>query len=278
MKRFIAITCFFLSMTFYPGGVHAFELDTSLRVTRDVFGLDHVPGSAVEAGWNVELDTSFQSVLSEQFALVVQGERHTITGNTLLARIHVSEDIFEFGVGSAFGILNSLTSPAVPGFTAMLRTNIGDMSFLQAELIESLGRNGFQYGLVDLRGGMGVRNALVTFFYENRQATSDADDPVERTAARYGAEIDVFKAGVPYGLEMLMAWRSESLAAGDTDSLMGLEGGAGVSIVLSERFTVGLNFDADLFLIGTDGLAGTTLTDTFHFSAGAFLRYSALEI
>lgn len=278
MKRLIAIFCLLLGVTLTPGVVGAFELDSSLRLTRDVFGLEHAPGSAVAAGWNVELDTRFHSVLSEQFALVVQGERHTVSGNTLLARIHVSEGIFEFGVGAAFGILNSFTSPAVPGFTAMLRTNIGDTSFIQAELIESLGNNGSQYGLVDLRGGIGVRNALVTFFYENRQSTSDADAPVARTSSRYGTEIDVFKAGVPYGLELLMAWRSESLSAASTDSLMGLEGGAGISIALNDRLEVGLDFDADLFLIGTDGLAGTSLTDTFHFSAGAFLRYRASDI
>jgi hypothetical protein len=278
MKRLIATFCFLIFVALNPGTIDAFELDTSLRFTRDVFGLEHIPGSALEAGWNVELDARFHSLLSEQFALVVEGERHTIGGNTLVARIHVSEGLFEFGVGAAFGILNSLASPAVPGFTAMLRTNIGDISFLQVELIESLGDNGSQYGLVDLRGGIGVRHALVTFFYENRQSTSDADTPVVRMSSRYGTEIDVFKAGVPYGLELLMAWRSESVSATSTDALMALEGGAGVSIALNERLEFGLDFDADLFLIGTEGLAGTSLTDTFHFSSGAFLRYSASDL
>lgn len=272
MKRIMSVLISLVLFAAVPQITGAFELDSRVFFVRDVFGTSHVPGETPEPGLNVEFRTEFSSVLSEQFQLRVQGERHTVTGNTLLARIHVTEGIFEFGVGATMGILNSLGNPAVPGFTALLRTNIGSDSFLQAELIESLGANGSSYGQVHLQGGIGVYNALVTVFYDNRRSLSDDASPVRRTSNRYGALIDVFKSGVPYGLDFVVAWRSESLVAdGETDSLMGLHGGAGISVQFTDAVRAGLSFDTDVFLIGTENLAGTALNNTLHFRTGAFV-------
>ncbi len=278
MKRLFIITCALFVLTPYPPTVSAFELDTSVRVVRDLFGTSHEPGSAVEPGLNVELLTRFYSVLSDQFALVVQGERHTVTGNTLLSRIHVSEGVFDFGVGASLGILNSLATPAVPGFTALLRTNIGETVFVQAELIESLGGSGASYGQVDARAGFGVYNAEVVVFYDNRRAARQGDAVIRRTVSRYGTTVDVFKSGVPYGLNFMLAWRTESMEDGSTvDSLMGVTGGAGLSYQLNDALRIGLDFSTDIFLIGTGNLTGASLNSPFTYQAGAFVRYSALN-
>jgi hypothetical protein len=222
--------------------------------------------------------------LSDSLTISTSYRLDPLSRSWLGAMAYYSAGAVQVGLGTQFGVFNSLERPLTAGLSSSIKIEIPGLIFASVGNSSSLGQtlgavgdNGQERN--DIRLGWYVRNAICTAmvltekYQERRSAALITTD----TLIDYIFEVDIFKKNQPYNIVLSLGYKTASReylvgAASAKDSLGSVVLGTTFKFRPAQWIQIDAGLDAGIYTFGFDGLLGQGPgQSSFFFKAGAGL-------
>jgi hypothetical protein len=191
--------------------------------------------------------------------------------NIITTRFINKWDLFSFGVGPFFGILNYVDKWWVPkfGISSFFHIEWPGVLFFEIRIdnstFDQLREDGdYLQEMSNLSFGIYVPHAICTFNILSKQFIQRENGENSRDlTTEYQFATDIFKKNVPFriviGFSYLLQTR-ENGAAGTTDTLASVILGLRLDMNVTDFFTLTLDTRNSLYSFGLDGLLGEEIS------------------